>query len=586
MTMTVSPPAEETGRASHQHRRYRWSPFTLLSATVAGVLLLLAVFPLGRLTIGLFWSDGHADFAPFTAALALPDLWQLVWQTVAVVAASSVVSLVVGSMLAWLNERTDSRIGTLTDSMPMIPFLLPPIAGAIGWIFLLAPSAGYINVVLRSLLGWLGVNIDDGPFDVYTWYGLIFVYVIYQVPYVFLLVSAGLRNVDGSLEEQSRVSGVGPLRTMWKVTLPAVRPSLGAALVLLFWNGFGLYSVPAVIGPAAHIEVLAVKIVQLLSFTYPPETDAALGLSVIVVVFVGSAWYLQNRLARLGRHARIGGKAVPSRRIAFGPWRWAVRLVTCGYLAIGTVFPIVALVLVSLNGFWTPKIRWSNLSFDALWGAVSGDSASGDSLLNSLSLGALGATVGIVLAAILSLFLATRTSFIARLVDGFVKMPAAVSHIVMGLGFIAAYAAAPFRLGGTLTILFLAYLVLWMPQGLVATDAAIGGVSAELAEASHVAGGGNARTFGRIYLPLILSGLATGWALLFVRMVGDLTASSLLSGTTNTVVGFRILEIFQAGSYAELASLSLVLVLITGVVVVLVLAFARRRVRTGMIQPT
>ena len=59
--------------------------------------------------------------------------------------------------------------------------------------------------------------------------------------------------------------------------------------------------------------------------------------------------------------------------------------------------------------------------------------------------------------------------------------------------------------------------------------------------------------------PLYLAGLAAGWSLLFVRMIGDLTASAILAGTSNPVVGFRILEVFEGASYASLAALSTVL---------------------------
>src|SRR5690606_34311663 len=135
------------------------------------------------------------------------------------------------------------------------------------------------------------------------------------------------RNVDSSLEEQSRICGNGLWKTMWLVTIPAVRPSLGAALLLLVWFGFALYSVPAVIGTGAQIEVLPVRLVNLLSFTYPPETAQAIGLGMIVVLIVGGAWLLQTRILAGGRHATVGGKGHRMSRIELGRWRWAARSV-------------------------------------------------------------------------------------------------------------------------------------------------------------------------------------------------------------------------------------------------------------------
>lgn len=121
-----------------------------------------------------------------------------------------------------------------------------------------------------------------------------------------------------------------------------------------------------------------------------------------------------------------------------------------------------------------------------------------------------------------------------------------------------------------------------MPQASIAADAAVAGIGKELPEASAVSGASPLRTFVRVQLPLMVPGLVAGWAMLFIRMVGDLTASAILAGTGNPVVGFRILEVFNGGSYALLAALSTVLVVITGVVLTAVLAYSRRMSRFGI----
>src|SRR5690606_34160294 len=110
------------------------------------------------------------------------------------------------------------------------------------------------------------------------------------VPYAFLLVSAGLRNIDPSLEEQARISGSGVLKTFKDVTLPALAPSVGGAVLLMTWQGFALFSVPAIIGSPAGVDLISVRIVRLLSFTYPPETDIAIALSAIVAALVAITW--------------------------------------------------------------------------------------------------------------------------------------------------------------------------------------------------------------------------------------------------------------------------------------------------------
>lgn len=553
----------------------------VVSGLVAVALAVLAIYPLLQVISRLFVVDGRLDLSAFGETLGLPGLGELLFNTFVLVLASSLAALVIGAGLAWLNERTDARIGVFTDVMPMLPFLLPPVAGAVGWVLLLSPSAGLLNSLIRDALGAAGMTLESGPLDIHTWYGLILVFTIYQVPYVFLMVSTGLRNLDPSLEEQSRISGAGLLSTIRTVTLPGVRPSLGAAILLMIWSGFGLFSVPAIIGTGARIEVISVQIVQLLT-TYPPRTGVAVGLSVFVMLFVATAWYAQIRVLRGGRHATVSGKGHRETRIELGGWRVAARALMAGYLLVATILPMLALLFVSLNGFWTADMDWSRFSLDALRESLLEDSITQRALRNSLTLGGVGATVGMVAAAIVALFILRVPQRVGQTVDAAIKMPSVLSNIVVAVGIVLAFAGPPFRLAGTTLILLTAYVVLYMPQGSVAADAAASQVGKELPEASHVAGAGGARTFRNIQLPVMLPGLVAGWALLFVRMVGDLTASSMLAGTRNPVVGFRILEVYQNGSYALLASLATALTVITSTVLALVLWFSRRAARRGL----
>jgi iron(III) transport system permease protein len=173
---------------------------------------------------------------------------------------------------------------------------------------------------------------------------------------------------------------------------------------------------------------------------------------------------------------------------------------------------------------------------------------------------------------------------IARVLDAMMKLPASISTIVLAIGFVIAFSGPPFNLNGTFLILLLAYLALYMPQASIAADAAAAQVGRELTEASRISGASGGRTLWKINLPLMIAGLAAGWALLFVRMISDLTASAILAGTSNTVVGFRILEVYLGGSFAGLAALSTMLTITSLMVIAPVLIFAKRRLGAAPIQ--
>ena len=551
--------------------------FRTVSVVVGGAAAALILYPLARVLIRLFVVDGNLNLEPLRRVIELENLGTLLLNTLVLVVVGGGIALFIGSVLAWLNERTDARMGVLTDALPLIPFLMPVIAAAAGWVSLASPRAGMLNSFIRVVLDKIGITLETGPFDIFTWYGLIFVYVLYLVPYPYLFVSAGLRNLDPSLEEQSRVCGAGLWRTLWRVTIPNVWPNVAGAALIVATIGFAMIAAPIVIGTPAGIEVVSVRIVRLLGFSFPPQTAEAVGLSLFVLVALVILWRVQARLLKGGRFATVGGRSPRGRRIELGKWKWPGRALLFGYVFTALVLPVVGLMLVTLNGFWTPHIDWGNLDLDAFRTVLFENKTTRDALYNSIWLGVGGATIGITISAVISVYVQRTKSRFSSFVDGVVKLPAAVSGLILSVGFILAFAGPPFRLSGTLLLLLLAFIATHMPNGSIAADAAAAQVGNDLLEASHVSGGSYFRTFRRISLPIMLPGLVAGWSLLFVRYAGDIQAAALLAGTGNPVVGYRILEIYEHGSFALMAALAMALTLVTAFVVVVVFALTRKR---------
>ncbi|MCU1413582.1 MAG: hypothetical protein JWN80_922 [Microbacteriaceae bacterium] len=570
MAVVASPWARVVARA----RRGGW--FSVLSVVLGLVFAILVIYPLVRVLIQAFFGDGTFDFSIASEVLNYPGLGQMLLNTVILVASSMVLALFFGALFAWLMERTDARIGRLAALMPMLPMLMPAIAGAIGWVFLLAPQAGFINAIIRAVLDFFGVHLTSGPLDIYSWTGLIALYTAYQIPFAFLMITTGLRNSDASMEEASRISGASLRHTLMRITIPVLRPSLGAAALYMVWFGFSFYSVPVVLGTQMNVKVLPVEIVRLLTFTYPSNTKVAVGLSIFLIIAIGTAWYFQGRILRSNRHSSIGGKGQRNSITRLGKWRRPAQALLVLYFALTFVFPLIAQILVALNGYWTTAIKWSALDITRLWSGITANSQASSAFGTSTLLALIGATIGMTVAAIFALYLREHRSRISRVLDGVIKLPAALSAIVIGLGFVLAFAGPPFNLGNTLVILLLCYLVLFLPQATIAADAAAAQVDRQLSEASWVSGAGNARTFARINIPLMIPGLVAGWGLLFVWMTGELNASVMLAGTQTPVVGYYILQTFQFGGFATLASLALGLTVLN-IVVLSIAHFIEKR---------
>ena len=572
MTSTLQRPETVPAAAARSARSgRRFSSFQLVSWVAAAVVVAFIVYPVGRAFIGELGMELPAVVGVLTSAKTL----EVLRNAVVAVALGGGLAFLIGAVLAWINVRTDARMGWAAEALPLMPLFVPAIAGSIGWVFLATPEAGFLNHWLRKLLGLVGDDLETGPLDIFTWPGLVFVYALYLTPYAYLALSSGLQSLDPALEEAARVSGCGPVKTLFRVTLPNLKPAMGAAVLQLITIGFALFSVPVVIGTSAQIQVLPVSIVQAVTRKYPPDLITALSMSLILITIVVVAWSVERRIMAKGRFARIGGRGARAALVSLGRWKLPARLLVLGYLGATSVLPFLALLLVSFQGFWTPQVDFGALSGDNyvdLWGRL----AVRRGITNSLLLALLTATITTLLAALLAYLSYRRRSFLGRLVDGVIKVPAAISHIVVGIAFLVAFAGPPFGWNGTLLLLVSTYVVIFLPQASFYANSAIQQIGPEMREAAEVSGARDWRVFLRVILPLMAPSLVAGWSLLFILSAGEINASAMLAGPGSPVVGQAILDLWTAGTFPLLASLSVVITVVSTAVVLTVLALGGR----------
>ncbi|MCC7257299.1 MAG: iron ABC transporter permease [Gammaproteobacteria bacterium] len=553
--------------------RERPSTGAVFSGSLALAVGALVCFPLLAMLVQLFHGSDGLNLGAFAEAARLPGLAQTLGNTLLVILLAGTVAFILGATFAWLNERTDARMTWVAAAMPVLPILMPPIAMVIGWVLLLSPRAGLLNVFVRSVFG-----IDDGqgPLNIFSWTGMGALYALELTPFVYLLVSAALRDLDPALEQASRVSGRGPLRTLWHVTLPSIRPALAASALLVVAIGLSIFSVPSVVGATAKIDVLSVRIVNLLYGSYPPRTGAAVALSFLMLLLVGVAWLIRARIVARSRPATVGGKGSSSGRVVLG---WLRRPAQAGivlFVALTTVIPFAALLIVSLQKFWSADIRLDALSLNAYAAILRGGTA-GKAVSNSILLGALTATAAMAVTVLLTLFSRERRGVFGRAIDGVMKLPAGFPHVFVAVAVLLAFAGPPLSLGGTLAILLLGYFVIYLPQASIAADAAAAQVRDELTQASRVSGAGEWRTLRRVTLPLMRGAIGSGWVVVFAFVVGDLTASILLATHSTPTAGYLLLEEYVNGSYPLIAALALVISVASSAVVLTMLAVTGRK---------
>ena len=530
---------------------------------LAAVLLVgyLAVVPLYYLLWGTFFDETGFTAGAFARAYGQRGMGDMVFNSLTFAAGAAVVSLVVGTGLAYLNVRTDVPFKALFFAASMVPLIIPGILYTVSWIFLASPDIGLINVVLRPIFG-------GDVFNVFSIPGMIWVEGLHLSPLVFLLMVAAFRSMDPSLEESALMSGARRWTVFRRVTVPLVRPAVVAAVLIMVVRSLESFEVPALLGLQSGIYVFTSRIYFVLR-SYPPDLGAAGALATSLLLLAVLGIFLSNLVGRGGRNFQtITGRGFRPRPIELGRTRALVGAVIVVYFAVTVVLPLLMLLWVSILDFYrAPSVAaLQSLTWDN-YHEVFTESKATTALKNSLILGA-GAATGVMVVMAVAAWLVVRSRVPGRqLVDHLSFLPLIVPGLVLGLALAFVYLRSPVPIYGTLIILLIAYCTRFMPYGMRYAVTSMHQISSELEESAQVSGASWWSTFRRVLLPLLAPGLVAGWVYIFVVSFRELSSSILLYSPGNEVLSILIWEQFENGEFTVLAALGVVMILTLVVVV-------------------
>jgi iron(III) transport system permease protein len=155
------------------------------------------------------------------------------WNTLVFAIGSTMLSLILGGVLAWLVERTNAPFKILAYLAAIISMGTPYILHVIAWLFLLG-KVGPLNDVYRMLTG-----SPDNLFNVNSMAGMILIEGFLWSPLVFLLLGSTFRAANADMEEAARMSGASVFDTLWRISLRMAMPAILALALFVFIRAIG-----------------------------------------------------------------------------------------------------------------------------------------------------------------------------------------------------------------------------------------------------------------------------------------------------------------------------------------------------------
>ncbi len=509
----------------------------VIIVTVVAFMAIFQAFPLLYLVFRTFVQDGKLTVESFARVYTYSGNLRALRNTLVSATFAMICGILLAFPLAWLVGRTNLHHKKFFRTLFVMTYMVPPYVGAIAWIRLLNPTVGDINVILMNLF-----HLDAAPFNIYSMGGLVWVLTTFYYPYAFITVSRAMEKMDPSLEEASRISGASPLKTLARITMPLMMPSILAAALLVFVAAASCYGIPSIVGAPAKLDSVTTRIIDYVSIGSADGLNDATSMAIVLMMIANIVLFFSTFVVGRKQYITVSGKSTRPNMVDLGKWRVPVSVIVWLFAIIAVFIPFLTVGLTSFAETISKPLGLGNLSLNS-WAKVLEGGAYYDAFKNSLITASVAATLGVVISAMMA-YLLVRTRVKGRRIPDFmITVGSGTPSVVIALALILVFSGRfPINLYNTLEIIIIAYMIKYLMMGMRTIVSALSQISPSLEEAALVSGANWLRSFKDVTLPLIAPSVVAGWFLIFMPCFYELSMSTLLYGAKTKTLGYLLYE--------------------------------------------
>jgi thiamine transport system permease protein len=489
--------------------------------------------------------------------------------------ASTLLTLLFGLPVAFLFARYDFPGKSLFRALTAIPFMLPTVVVAAGFNALLGPR------------GWLNLALMDFGLSPLTFIGtfgaILTAHVFYNATIVIRMVGNAWGALDTHLTDAARCLGANPLQTLWRVTLPLLRPAIFAASLLVFLFDFTSYGVILLLG-GPKFATLEVEIyLQTLQMLNLPAASL-LSVTQLLCTLAFSILYSRSMahvISPLKPRAAWMNLQAPKK-----PLEKTFLALMLTILLAFFALPLLALPLRSVTRLEADRAQLTRAAsglttdyytelFTNLRGSlfyVPPVSAA----LNSLTYAGLTVCLSLLLGFPAALALA-RPGKLEKWIDPLLMLPLGASAVTLGLGYIVTFNRplffSDFSLLTSPLLIPLAHTTIALPFVIRSLQTALATIPQRYREAAAILGANRWQVWKTIDWPIISRATVSAGAFAFTVSLGEFGAASLLARpeypTLPTAI-YRFLSQPGGLNYGQAMAMATILMLVTGLGIFLI----------------
>jgi len=562
------------------------NPFNIIVAVTLVILFCLIVIPLLQMIASTFTAARDdidrikgqvGDFTLYywkyilVGKLSKATLWGPLKNSLVCGFFTVLVSVPLGSVLAWLVVRSDLPGKKLIGMLVVIPYMIPSWCKALCWL------AVFRNSTSGSLgfLAGLGIPIPD--WLAYGPVAIVLCMSLHYYAFSYIHVSSALRSINSELEEMGDICGANQVQILKSITLPLVMPSILSALVMTLSKSIGTYGVAANLGSRIGYFTLATK---MKTFINAGPQGVGYAMCLVLISLAALIIFANQRIVGVRKsYATIGGKGGRSTEMHLGKAKAPLMGFLVVFLFCAMVAPMFVLVMetfqkITGNGYGLDNLtlyNWVGVAEEAeVYTSMEGifrNKEFGKAVYNTIRLTAIGSIITALCGQFLG-YIATRGrgKWYGNLTEQLVFIP----YLMSGVAFSSMYVAMFNKphlgglipaLYGTFTLIVLTSVVKHFPFASRSGQANMMQIATELEEAAEINGASFFQKMRKIVLPLAKNGFISGFMLTFISIAKELDLIIIMMDKNTQTMSYLAFTYSQEG-YNQMADAISVCVLL------------------------
>jgi thiamine transport system permease protein len=498
--------------------------------------------------------DGNFDVAPLRRVLTDGDLRQIAWFTFWQAAVSTLLTVIVAMPGAYMLSHYKFRGRALLRAAVTIPLILPTVVVAVAFLALAGPN-GSLGIDLKGSL-WI----------------ILIAHVFYNYAVVVRTVGGLWGHIDPKLEQAARVLGATRIQAFTRVTLPLLRPAIGAAASIVFLFSFTSFGVILILGGPRRVT-LEVEIFRQTADLLNLPVAASLAIVQLIGVFIILTLY-----SRYQNKRSVVLNLRPASEVEKRPTTTRQKTVVGANIALMVALLFVPLGILIKRSLTTETgLGLSNYTRLNDRGAISVLAvAPTEALKNSLWFALIAAMIALVVGGLAASLVGYKKSRATQWFDALLMLPLGTSAVTVGFGFLISLDTGILDLRSKTIIIPLAHALVAMPFVVRVMVPIIQSIDPRLREAAAVLGASPVRVWKEIDLPIVAKAGLVGAGFAAAVSLGEFGATAFIvrpAVPTLPVAIFRLMSRPGAANFGMAMAMSVVLMVVTAAVMLAVERF-------------